>query len=418
MEQTTQSQELSVIEKSLPILAKASDILNSNQLVASKAAGVAEKLMQMVKANNGKLNADLDAKLNDFIVKARERREQLEQARKPLTAAMDIIRGSFTKIEASLDQKNAESYPAKFITLRNVYAKEQAELKEAERKRIELENNKIKEKGSIRADIHLALRNHIINIIEEKKRKRKEHFEGSSLEDLDQRCEQIKGRGCAYTMINLKADFSYTKQAIYLEHHDVQNIVLESMAELSAELCAKHEEDLGSFTRELLEKKESKRAELQRMKEANEAEKQRLEQERLARIKQEQEEQERKKQAELQAAQSQSELIKSEAETLSLFNTHNAQAALSEDVAGGGSREKLIIKVNHIGAYALIFELWYKEEAIPQNYSVDDCDKTSMKQMRAFCEKLANRKKDPIKIDSAFLSYEKEVKAINKAAAK
>jgi hypothetical protein len=414
----TPASEVAVIDRALPILSSAKTVLHANQAIHSKAMEVFNKLDAQIKANGGQLNAELDEKLNKFIVTARQRREQLEQARKPLTTAMDLIWSSFTKVESDLDEKKSTSWPAHFAKLRNQYATDQAKKKEEERKKIELENNKIKERGTIKADVMQALRIFMIDTISEKNKKRKDYFEGSTLQDLDTRCEQIKERSCKYAVAQFKMDFVFRGRAYFLDQAEVNTIVDTAIQELSAELCERHEKEVGDFTRQLLEQRESKRAELERLHKANAEEFERVEKERQDRLRKEQEEQDRIKQEQLQHASNQSELVKSEAETLTLFNTHNAQAQLEEDVAGGGSREKLIIKVNHIGAYTLIFQLWYTEEAIPQNYTQEDCEKTSLKQMKSFCEKLANRKKDPIKIQSDFLSYQKDIKAINKTAAK
>ena len=76
------------------------------------------------------------------------------------------------------------------------------------------------------------------------------------------------------------------------------------------------------------------------------------------------------------------------------------------------SRQGYEITVLHPVGYTQIFAAWFEKEG--KNLPIDKIGNTKLDQMKAFCEKAAQ--KDGYFIESKFVKYDQSFKAINKKA--
>ena len=159
------------------------------------------------------------------------------------------------------------------------------------------------------------------------------------------------------------------------------------------------------------ERLEAEAAEARRKEEARLEELRKQQQEaEQARLKREAEEAEKLKQeAEENARKSAEELeIKKQGDiTMTLFE-QEAHIATAEPTPE--TRQGFVITVTHAVGYTQLFAFWFEREG--KNLGLDKLEKTSLGQIKSWCEKHAHKTEE--KINSQFIKYEVSFKAVNR----
>ena len=148
----TQNQLIKV-EEFTSILQTAPDMLSTNQQSVSRCNNAGQGLLDTIEAN-GEINSDeLDAKIADFISKAKITVKKMNERRSPLTQLLTRISKEFTTLETDINYTNKDSVTAKLQLHRNQYAeKKLAEIKKKE-EAARLLREKENEKKEYREDL-------------------------------------------------------------------------------------------------------------------------------------------------------------------------------------------------------------------------------------------------------------------------
>jgi hypothetical protein len=146
-----------------------------------------------------------------------------------------------------------------------------------------------------------------------------------------------------------------------------------------ADHADKYSSELSVLKRELVDKKQSKKSELEAIEKAGEQERARLEEER----KQREETERAKLEAETKEAQEKAAAeaaVKASAATAAaIVDTQAAVASETPQV-----KEGYEIKTLNVAANVLIFQMWFENEG--KNLPQEKIDKFTMERMRRFCE--------------------------------
>lgn len=403
MQTETQTTELIKFEEINSLIASAPDVLAKNQSLHDKAVNKAISLLDTVEAEG--MNDELDAELNDWMVKAGQALKINNQRRSPLTQMLTQVAKVFTSLEAPFDGTKKDSYYARFQILRNGYAAEKAKIQREKEAAILKQQNIDKEKISIKAEIELQIRNSYYDKLQAFKKYWTDFFNNTTLETLKANKEKIE---------NIKLDYPKDKfnelpvkvYPVYLDNVEKDRLIGVARVELYQELSANFRENMESLRDDLKDKFPSKKRELEAIAKAGAEEKARLEE--LARNRQlaeqklaEEEAEKKRKEAEKQV-----EMNKQMETAGTLFDT----AAQLEEVKESTGKVKASYKISVTDAtgWGHIFLFWCEKEG----YSLTEAqiEKKTFKQLKTFCEKWANKHDEFIDHDS--IEYYEDLKAV------
>lgn len=455
METTTQN-NIQIYNNAIDTFRDGGKILAANQAVVSKAIAAGEGILSKIAANGGKLDVQLDALANDYLVKVNQRKKEAEEARKPITQMMDAVKKFFTEEEGKLDVKSSTTIPYQLQVHRNTYAREQAELEK--QRQIEAERRAAKERERVQlvAEVETQLNRHFNDYLLSYKQKMHAGFNTVTLENFTEKQQKLANIPCAYAEAHYKTFEPALRPALHTKE-EVSGIV--SSIDLFANFAAVFNSEVEELKQQFIDRLPSKRSELEalaaaekarqeeaaraaeaeRVRQAEiakadgerkrkleeeariaaaaekarqedlEAEQRRLEYERHLR---EQEEAARiareAKDAEAKAAQI-IEMNKAAGETLALFE---AEATLAEGAEAPETRQGFEIIVKHAAGWVQIFQFWFENEG--KNTAIEKMGNTKLDQMKAFCEKQAHKTGETI--ESKFLEYKATYKAVNRKA--
>jgi hypothetical protein len=453
------TQELSIIEKSLEVFKTGGEILQKNKTRSEKAVTVGQTILAAIvayRAQNGGvrlLPQDLYERCNNYQVNARKAKEEMNAERSEITQIMDMIKKEFTSAENDLDNKKVGTPAFEIQQAQNDHAKAVHEEQERVRQEAERTAAKQKEAVAIKAEIETKLNDYFNSCLLTEKQRMNEAFNKITLENYDGRHSSLLAYNPVYAYAHFEA-FNPNINTYGKQHtaQEIQNITLnvtagrfelmaerykEELLELKGNLIAmlpskRNElEELARAEAERLENEKKQRELEEQKKKANEAERLRIdtEQKELAerqraaneeaqRLRKQQEEREEAERQRLQdeadetrrKEQERINLDKTADETLALFEKEHAIGSAS--VAAPAARKDYEIAVKSPVAWALIFQFWFENEG--KNKTIEQMGKTSLNQMKAFAEKAAKDK--GTKIDSPHLSYEDSFTSINKKA--
>jgi hypothetical protein len=440
------TQELSTIERALPILQQGPQILKDSRERFTRATTAGENLL--LGLPSGIQNAEQDELVRTFIEKSKKTLETLNTNRAEFTKAIDIVKGEFTGLEGALDIKKSGTVTARAQGLRNDYAKRVFEEQERQRKAAELQKKKDDENATIISKIRVAVSTAMSDYTFICLRGLTNSFNAITIDDYDVKRVNL----LAYTPgLNAEKYNELAYQAAtalsYLYHtaEEIQNIA-------ALEVGEQYEASAETFKNTLLEKKielvdmlPSKLQELQKVAEFEAQQKmEREEQARLAaeaakadgerkaelQRQQAEQQQRQKEQAEQEQLRQQreAERLKAEqhlleqqraerdrkekerieqdriaAETINLFDATSAVTPVDETPK---IKTALRAVINHPSGAVQIFQMWFSRVGI--HMTIEELTKKL-----SFCFTEVNKaaNKDGETISSKFINYENEIKA-------
>jgi len=123
--ETIQQNSLIPVADIQALVTTAPAALQRNELAVTKATQAGQALMNELAANG--MSADLDQRMNNYMVKIRTTSEEMKGRRTPLTQFLTKITKAFTSLENQLDKDDPSSIPAAIQKARNDYARFVAE---------------------------------------------------------------------------------------------------------------------------------------------------------------------------------------------------------------------------------------------------------------------------------------------------
>lgn len=455
MELQTENNQVQIIERSTIVFQSAGQILVNNQTRSQKAIAAGRKILDAIKTSG--MTQELDQAANDYLSKVSKAAKEMKEGRAEVTQIMDEIKKMYTAIENDLDTKKVGTVPALIQEERNAYAKKCAEEEKRKREEAERIAAKQREAAEIKSAASIALNNYFQTYLLGVKQKMQGSFNSCTLENIEAFNEQLKTYKPFYKTEHFSS-FTYSCGSVYHTPAEITTIVNSVKTEDNYKgLNASYQAELTSLAQDLSDKLPSKSNELTEAKriaeeqaaaaeqariaeekrqteiaQASAANKARLEEEaRIAReqeaerVRKAQEEQARlaeekrvREEAEAARLRQEAEDAKKEAELKAEMDKQSEQtmimfekeASVSETATAPEARQGYEINVTHQAGYAQIFQFWFEKEG--RNLGLDKMEKTSLGQMKAFCEKYAHKNNE--KIDSKFIQYEASFKAVNR----
>ncbi|QTE37517.1 hypothetical protein J3L18_00165 [Mucilaginibacter gossypii] len=411
MSTATQQPETSLIkvEEISITMQNAGGILTANENLLSKCVNAGNAFIDTIEGSS--MTDDLDAALNDWQVKAKQALSIMNTRRSPVTQLMDQIKSAFTAIEGKIDPKKADSVYSKIQNIRNDYAKKKADDAKAKEQQILKDQAISKEKIDAKAKAESQIRESYQNKLLEFKTFYTNKLNNATLETLDAVVNAIKELKLLYPRDKFN-ELSVSISPVYLTKEDLAPIIFDTRAALYDELSANFRENMEEHQRHLLNLVASKKGELETIAKADASKKAELEA--AAKKRQEDDELRLRQQAESAKQQDQQKvsLQQNIANTNNLFDSAAQLAEVKSDT--GTARQSYKITVLSPAGLGAIFLFWFEKEG--QFLNIEDAMKKTGNQMKAFCEKHANKTSE--KIDHEHVIYEDDYKAIatNKAA--
>lgn len=130
--ETIQQNSLIPVADIQALVTTAPAALQRNEQSVAKAIEVGKALMNELAANG--MSADLDQRMNNYMVKIRTTSEEMKGRRTPLTQFLTKITKAFTSLENQLDKDDPSSIPAAIQKARNDYARFVAQKNKRKRK--------------------------------------------------------------------------------------------------------------------------------------------------------------------------------------------------------------------------------------------------------------------------------------------
>lgn len=400
---------VNIIDNSLTVIKTGGEILSANQIRKDKALTVGENILQLIVSEG--MTADLDARANNFLANCRKAKDEMNEARKPVTQILDAIKTEFTSVENLLDVSKAGTIPYMVQQHRNEYVKKVKAEEDRKRKEADDLANRNKEKVQLKAMLETQLSDYLNDCLLAKKTAINNAFNNITLETYEAKAKGLQTMPIVYPL-GLLDEFKPNVRAVFLTAEDAREITEEvcgsyRASEGKSEFALKYTSELTQLKISLVDRLPSKKAELDQMAQASADRKAELEKEAADRkAVEERKMREGAEAAKASAAQS-IELNKVAEETQVMFDK---EAALVTDAPAPEARSGYNIEVKHAIGYTQLFQLWFEREG--KNLPIDRIGNTKLDQMKAWCEKLAHKTNE--KIESAYLEYTEVLKAVNK----
>jgi hypothetical protein len=445
-----------IINNSIELLKEAPEILANNQTRMQNAIAVGNNIIGAI-AENG-MSQQLDDRCNTYLVNIRNAASEMNENRKGVTQIMDELKKMYTTIEGTLDVKKQGTIPFQIQEHRNKYAKDIAEEQLRKQQEIERERQKKEALIILHTDIEIIVKQKVLNALAFKKQMIHKVFNAINLDQFELKSKSLQAMKTsidAEKIIDIIGSIS--KPTPLFTPQEINQLVNDIISVNYPLLVKQWSTELAALKQELIDKLPSKKAELedaQRI--AEEAEKAKLEAQEAERKRQEEISQaneierkrlveeakiaqkiEAERQAELLRQQEAQEAVRKLREANELIriqqeaqeterkaieeaklrkqgeltmNIFEQEAQLAEMQQAPATRQGYDIVVTHPVGYTLLFAFWFERDG--KNLGIDKLEKTSLGQIKAWCEKYAHKSGE--KIDSKFLKYEETYKAINK----
>ncbi len=402
-ETTTPGTELITASQIKEVVASGSEILQASTLRVDKAIAVGETIYNLILEQG--MTPELDERANKFLVNCRTAKNDIEVDRKPITALFDMVRKQFTETEGKLDPKKPETIVSKIQAKRDAYAKKLRD-DEAEQLRLaQVKLDKDNEVIEIKASIETQLSEYVQTHIAERKTKLQNSFNNITLENFAEKSKALKVLVIGYDRAHFDS-FSPEFNRKHVTKEEGIEILNESMASKDfALLSAVVVGDLQKFKAELIEKLPSLKTSLEEMAKAGEEEAKRLADEK----------QKREEAAAAKIAEEAANNIKEAAETTEVNKVADQTNAMMDNMvitenAAPETRDGFKITCLNKVAIAEIFTFWFQREGM--TLSIEELEKKTITQMKAYCEKVAHKSNEMIISDN--LKYEPVYKAVNR----
>lgn len=406
MNTQVQTQNLPIkVEEFTSILQTAPDMLSTNQQSVSRCNNAGQGLLDTIEAN-GEINSDeLDAKVAEFISKAKITVKKMNERRSPLTQLLTRISKEFTSLEAEINHTNANSIPAKLQSYRNKYAEMKiAEIRkqeEAAKKQREIEN----EKSEYRSDLSMSLEAHYAKYLDNASEALYKFFNELTLNNFDSNAEQIESFSNVYPALTHFSIFKDSFFSVHLTDKDKTEIKKQVVPGMMESCKKRYADSIQNIKDDLIMKLSSRKRELQEIEELREKDAEAAKRAIEAAKKREEEaekqrELERKKQEEEDRLKAQAKAA--EAELLNSFN--NTAEMVPTNIPDAKVTKK--IKVNNVKGFLEIYQMWFLSDGM--DMPIPELEKIH-KRMITLCEKRANKNGEFL--TSAFVEYVDDVKA-------
>jgi len=363
------------------------------------------------------------------------------ESRKAITQLMDTIKSIFTEEENKLDIKKSEK-PLQIQNNRNAYAKWLVEEQRRLAEEAAAKAAKETEKNELTANYTSMIVSQLLTILARKKEAITNSFNAITLDNFDEKEAGLRAMKTEFTgsmtdvtLPNIPAKYHLPEEVEVIKFDTKDLFDFDSrQKDFTIQLSALKHSLIGRLLskKEELEEVENLRIQAEQAEVARKAaleaanEKQKEE---LAKKQQQEREEEQRKAAEMEnnkllreaeerarleaeaeekriAAEQAIEIEKAAKNAETLFNQVSEATTLgSAPVA----RHGYSITVQHQAGWVEMFTFWYGKEGVA--LSLPELEKKTFKQIKTFCEKMA---KDGEMIDSKFLKYTAEVKAVNK----
>jgi hypothetical protein len=434
--ETIQQNSLIPVADIQALVTTAPAALQRNELAVTKATQAGQALMNELAANG--MSADLDQRMNNYMVKIRTTSEEMKGRRTPLTQFLTKITKAFTSLENQLDKDDPSSIPAAIQKARNDYARFVAEeQKKAEAAR-QLKLNQDNERINLKSVCEQKIREQFSMLLNGELHRMQMLFNDCTLEKFQEVSDQIRSWNETYPHGHFESFLpDISRQIIYNDKliegtiianakeglYDVlyndfmsaiqskkQSLVDMLSGKLQSLEAAEKARQEAIAAAELAAKAKSK---AEKEAAAAAAEQARIDQERLAAEKKQREEEaarqavidEQKREEE---AKAQMEMSKSADLANTLFDS-SLQAQLEQPTDAPKARTGYSIEVKAQAGWMLIVQRWFQIEG--NSMSLDKFEKKTLLQMKSACEKDAF--KSGTKIESPLIVYTETFKAVN-----
>jgi hypothetical protein len=442
------------IENSLDVFKTAPQVLQTNNARTAKAVLIGTNLLNAwelawkIPDEDTRLTAlaELDAKSNNFLVKAATALAEETALRSGITQIMDQFKKLFINAEEPLDKKKAGTLAANVHLQRNNYLLEYNRIEKKRADEIEKKAKIAKEEIDTRAAVELQIFDWYSKLLLKKKQQWMNSFNGITLADYDDKATKLKA---LQPVLTVKPDEVF-KPVVYsslLSKQRIEEITNEVIAEKWAEYEPNYIAEMTLLKDDLIDKLPGKKNELdeiervrlenerlkavaaeaerkrqaeinaakdakekQRLKDLADAEKkkeqarlfeeqerqqrllfeqQQREEQEAARLLQEQEDLKNKNSADVEAK-------KQGATTMAMFE---AESELVQTVDAPNQRQGFEITVLHPAGYLQIISFYFEREG--KNQTVEKLAGMKLESMKTFCEKHAHKTGE--KIDNKFI---------------
>lgn len=405
MNETTTTHEIAILrrENVQMIAQSAPETYDTNALSSQRCAEFGQRLLDEILRHG--MTDDLDRRCADYIDKAKRTVKAMNERRAPITKLFDDIRSRFTAMEGTVDPAKNGTVPYQIQQQRNAYAARKREQAERARREELARQQRQQAITRYRQEAEDDYRRQFDALITSTIDELTALNQSLTIENYEEVGAKIKDFNT-----NLGNDWfqhcqSYARKPHEVDDAEATGIRQEILNTLSKQFKEQFLAEVGEYRDTIVDTLPSKKRELERMAVADAEEKARMAAELKAREAAEArrlEEERRRKEDEAKAAQQ----VKAQANELDgLFGA--AQVATP---AGYQPKTTVKLRVRALSADGIlaILSMWWSKEG--QHLPLDELEKTFKKQI-TFVEKLANDKNNPETIDSAFVSYEEEVKA-------
>ena len=376
---------------------------DTNALSSQRCAEFGQRLLAEIQQHG--MTDELDKRCAEYVDKAKRTVKAMNERRAPITKLFDEIRSQFTGMENSVDPAKKDTVPYQIQQHRNAYATKKRE--EAERARREEMARQQREQAINRytQEAEDDYRRQFDALVTSTINELTSLNQSLTIENYDEVSAKIKGFNIILGNEWFQHCQSYAHKPYEITDAEAIQIRQSILNRISGQFKEQFNAEVGEYRDTIADALPSKKRELERMAQANAEEKARMEAELKAREAAEArrlEEERRRKEDEAKAAQQ----VKSQANELDgLFGAAQVATPVGYQPK---TAVKLRVKALNADGILAIVSMWWSKEG--QFLPLDELEKTFKKQI-TFVEKLANDKNNPETIDSAFVSYEEEVKA-------
>lgn len=433
------------------LVTTAPEALDRNSIAVERINQTGSALLAKMAANG--MSPELDAEMNNYMVRVRTAKEEMENRRKPLTQFLDRVRGAFTTMEGQVDKDKAGTVPFQIQQARNEYVKFVAEeaRKAEELRRIKAAQDQ--ERINLAAGVERRIRELFVLFLNTELQRLQALFSQATLDNLEANRQTIAQASTTYphghfsnAVPSIEAQIVYNDKSIgggiisgVLEsglYDQLLNEFREAVEERKSSLAEMFPGKKEALLQAAKAAQEARAAEIARAQAEEDARKAstaaeaaaaaaakekadqeaKMAAERAEQLQAEEKEreiiQQRKMAAEAatrdQEAANEIEARKSAAEANSLFD-QTLEAQLDQATTAGRSREGYEIEIKAPAAWLQVFQLWYQLEG--SKLALDKFEKKTLGSMLKACEKHAHKTGE--KIESKLLVYKETFKAVN-----
>jgi hypothetical protein len=387
-------------------------LIESHKTRVMKAEAVGNQIIAAIEENGGEVTAEIDERANKYLANCSKAKKEMEEARKPATQILDVIRKQFTEQESKLDNVKGPIV-SKIQSARDLYAKVQFEAAENKRKEAEAKAAREKALSDFRISVETDLDQTFGNALMKKKTTLFTTFNAITLETFEEKSAALKGLNVEPPEAAIAKLFEMfkTEQAFKLTilSKDEAIAIIEDVVNAFPLEAWKNgfKQQIQEVKDQLIDRLPSLKKELTDQANASAEEAAAIEKRRLERIAYEKKKAEEERIENERIAKEKEESKKAAANAEIMFDQLVDSAATTDTPE---ARTGFDIVVLHPAGWVEIFQLWFQRKGLTMD--VESIGGTKLDSMKTFVEKLA--KDEDVKIESKNLRYDPKFKAVNR----